>query len=86
MIDFKVTTKEFTLGNNTIKLETGRIARQAHGAVLASMDDCQVLATVVGKKEAREGQDFFPLSVDYVEKTYAAGKIPGGFLKREATP
>jgi polyribonucleotide nucleotidyltransferase len=86
MIDFKVTTKEFTLGKNTIKLETGRIARQAHGAVLASMDDCQVLATVVGKKEAREGQDFFPLSVDYVEKTYAAGKIPGGFLKREARP
>jgi polyribonucleotide nucleotidyltransferase len=86
MIDFKTITKEFTLGNNTITLETGRIARQAHGAVLASMDDCQVLATVVGKKEANEGQDFFPLSVDYIEKTYAAGKIPGGFLKREGRP
>ena len=86
MIDFKIVKKSFKLGDNEITLETGRIARQAHGAVLASMDDCQVLATVVAKKEAREGQDFFPLSVDYVEKTYAAGKIPGGFLKREARP
>ena len=86
MIDFKITTQEFTLGSNTITLETGRIARQAHGSVLASFDDTQVLATVVGKKEAAEGQDFFPLSVDYIEKTYAAGKIPGGFLKREGRP
>ncbi len=78
--------KSFALGKHTITLETGRVARQAHGAVLASMDDTQVLATVVGSKEMRPGQDFFPLSVDYVEKTYAAGKIPGGFLKREARP
>ncbi len=74
------------MGKHTITLETGRVARQAHGAVLASMDDTQVLVTVVGSKEMRPGQDFFPLSVDYVEKTYAAGKIPGGFLKREARP
>lgn len=86
MLNMNIKTKSFQLGNNTITLETGRIARQAHGAVLASMDDTQVLATVVGKKEVREGQDFFPLSVDYIEKTYAAGKIPGGFLKREARP
>ena len=72
------------MGGHTITLETGRIARQAHGAVLASMDDTQVLVTVVASKETQPGQDFFPLSVDYVEKTYAAGKIPGGFLKREA--
>ncbi len=74
------------MGKHTITLETGRIARQAHGAVLASMDDTQVLVTVVGSKEMRPGQDFFPLSVDYVEKTYAVGKIPGGFLKRETRP
>ena len=72
------------MGKHTITLETGRIARQAHGAVLASMDDTQVLVTVVASKKTQPGQDFFPLSVDYVEKTYAAGKIPGGFLKREA--
>ncbi len=74
------------MGKHTITLETGRIARQAHGAVLASMDDTQVLVTVVASKETQPGQDFFPLSVDYVEKTYATGKIPGGFLKREARP
>ena len=78
-----VVKKSFAMGKHTITLETGRIARQAHGAVLASMDDTQVLVTVVGSKEMRPGQDFFPLSVDYIEKTYAAGKIPGGFLKRE---
>ena len=83
---FNVVTKSFQLGKHKITLETGRIARQAHGAVLASMDDTQVLVTVVGSKEMRPGQDFFPLSVDYVEKTYAAGKIPGGFMKREARP
>ncbi len=74
------------MGKHTITLETGRIARQAHGAVLVSMDDTQVLVTVVGSKKMHPGQDFFPLSVDYIEKTYAAGKIPGGFLKREARP
>jgi polyribonucleotide nucleotidyltransferase len=81
-----IVTKSFQLGKHKITLETGRIARQAHGAVLASMDDTQVLVTVVGSKDMRPGQDFFPLSVDYVEKTYAAGKIPGGFMKREARP
>ncbi len=83
-MDMNIKTKSFVMGKHTITLETGRIARQAHGAVLASMDDTQVLVTVVGSKEMSPGQDFFPLSVDYVEKTYAAGKIPGGFLKREA--
>ncbi len=85
-MEMNIIKKSFALGKHTITLETGRVARQAHGAVLASMDDTQVLATVVGSKEMRPGQDFFPLSVDYVEKTYAAGKIPGGFLKREARP
>ena len=81
-----IITKSFQFGQNTITLETGRIARQASGAVLVSMDDTQVLVTVVGKKKATPGKDFFPLSVDYIEKTYAAGKIPGGFLKREGRP
>ncbi len=85
-MDMNIVQKSFTLGNSQITFETGRIARQAHGAVLASMDDTQVLVSVVGAKEARAGQDFFPLSVDYIEKTYAAGKIPGGFLKREGRP
>ena len=79
-------TKTFTFGGQTIVLETGRVARQASGAVLATMGDTAVLATVVGSKEAKPGQDFFPLSVHYQEKTYAAGKIPGGFLKRESRP
>ena len=85
MKEYKVTpvTKTFQLGGQTITLETGRIARQASGAVLATMGDLQVLATVVGAKSAREGQDFFPLSVHYQEKVYAAGRIPGGYLKRE---
>lgn len=85
-MEMNIVKKSFTLGKHTITLETGRVARQANGAVLASMDDTQVLVTVVGSKEMRPGQDFFPLSVDYVEKTYAAGKIPGGFLKREGRP
>ena len=79
-------TKTFTFGDQTITLETGRVARQASGAVMATMGDTAVLAAVVGAKEARPGQDFFPLSVHYQEKTYAAGKIPGGFLKRESRP
>ena len=85
-MDMKIVQKSFTFGNSQISFETGRVARQAHGAVLASMDDTQVLVSVVGAKEARAGQSFFPLSVDYIEKTYAAGKIPGGFLKREGRP
>ena len=78
--------KTFTYGSHQITFETGEIARQAHGAVLCTMDDTVVLATVVAAKEPRAGQDFFPLTVDYVEKTYAAGKIPGGFFKREGRP
>ena len=78
--------KTFTLGTQEVTLETGEIARQAHGAVLCTIDETVVLATVVAAKDARPGQDFFPLTVDYVEKTYAAGKIPGGFFKREGRP
>src|SRR5919109_270221 len=78
--------KTFQYGAHTVTLETGEIARQASGAVLVSMDDTVVLATVVGRKEAKAGQDFFPLTVDYIEKTYAAGKIPGSFFKREGRP
>src|SRR5262249_60253429 len=69
-----------------VTLETGEIARQATGSVLVSMGDTVVLATVVARREAKPGQDFFPLTVDYVEKTYAAGRIPGGFFKREGRP
>lgn len=79
-------TKQFQYGRHTVTLETGAMARQATGAVLASMDDTTVLVTVVAKKEAKEGQDFFPLTVNYQERTYAAGKIPGGFFKREGRP
>src|SRR5918995_1150871 len=78
--------KTFSYGSHQVTLETGEIARQAHGAVMCSMDDTVVLATVVAAKEPRVGQDWFPLTVDYVEKTYAAGKIPGGFFKREGRP
>ncbi|WP_305856312.1 polyribonucleotide nucleotidyltransferase [Balneatrix alpica] len=76
----------FTYGHQEVTLETGRIARQATGAVMVTMGDAQVLCTVVAAKEAKPGQDFFPLSVHYQEKTYAVGKIPGGFFKREAKP
>jgi polyribonucleotide nucleotidyltransferase len=83
---FEKVTKTFQYGAHTVTLETGEIARQATGAVLVSMDDTVVLATVVARTEAKAGQDFFPLTVDYVEKTYAAGRIPGGFFKREGRP
>ena len=83
---FEKVTKSFQYGAHTVTLETGEMARQSSGAVLVSMDDSVVLATVVARKEAKPGQDFFPLTVDYVEKTYAAGKIPGGFFKREGRP
>ena len=75
--------KTIAFGNHQLTLETGEIARQASGAVMVSLDDTMVLVTVVGRKDAKPDQDFFPLTVDYVEKTYAAGKIPGGFFKRE---
>jgi polyribonucleotide nucleotidyltransferase len=78
--------KSFSYGAHQVTFETGEIARQAHGSVICSMDDTVVLATVVAAKEPRVGQDWFPLTVDYVEKTYAAGKIPGGFFKREGRP
>ncbi|HVJ59707.1 MAG TPA: polyribonucleotide nucleotidyltransferase [Burkholderiaceae bacterium] len=83
---FEKVTKTFQYGAHTVTLETGEIARQSGGAVVVSMDDTVVLATVVARREAKPGQDFFPLTVDYVEKTYAAGKIPGGFFKREGRP
>ena len=83
---FKPVTKSFEFGQHTVTLETGVIARQATCAVMASMDDTSVLVSVVGKKEAKPGQDFFPLTVNYQERTYAAGKIPGGFFKREGRP
>jgi polyribonucleotide nucleotidyltransferase len=76
----------FQYGQHSVTLETGEIARQASGAVLVSVEDTVILATVVARKDAKPGQDFFPLTVDYVEKTYAAGRIPGGFFKREGRP
>ena len=78
--------KTFAYGAHTVTLETGEVARQAGGAVIVNMDDTVVLATVVAAKDAKPGQDFFPLTVDYVEKFYAAGRIPGGFFKREGRP
>ncbi len=78
--------KVFQYGDHTVTLETGEIARQASGAVLCSMGDTSVMVTCVAKKEADEGRDFFPLTVNYQERTYAAGKIPGGFFKREGRP
>ncbi|MFA6922250.1 MAG: polyribonucleotide nucleotidyltransferase [Gallionella sp.] len=78
--------KSIAFGKHQLTLETGEIARQASGAVLVSLDDTVVLVTVVGRKDAKPEQDFFPLTVDYMEKTYAAGKIPGSFFKREGRP
>ena len=86
MTMFKKVSKTFQWGANTVTMETGEIARQSSGAVLLDMDGTVVLATVVGKTEDKAGQDFFPLTVDYLEKTYAAGKIPGSFFKREGRP
>ena len=79
-------TKTFQFGQHEVTLETGRVARQATGSVVVTMGGVQVLCTVVGAKSAKEGQDFFPLSVHYQEKYYAVGRIPGGFFKREARP
>ena len=83
---FNKVTKTFQYGQHQVTLETGEIARQASGAVMVSIEDTVVLATVVAKKDAKPGQDFFPLTVDYMEKSYAAGRIPGGFFKREGRP
>ena len=81
-----VHTVEVEVGGRTIRLETGKLAKQANGAVLVSCEDTVVLATAVAREEARESQDFFPLTVDVEERMYAAGKIPGGFIKRESRP
>ena len=86
MTMFNKVTKTFQWGQHTVTMETGEIARQATGAVLLDMDGTVVLATVVAKTESKAGQDFFPLTVDYAEKSYAAGKIPGSFFKREGRP
>ncbi len=86
MTIFNKITKTFQWGKHTVTMETGEIARQATGSVLLDMDGTVVLATVVARESAKAGQDFFPLTVDYLEKTYAAGKIPGSFFKREGRP
>src|SRR3990167_7962755 len=78
--------KTFQYGNNQIKLETGEIARQASGAVMVTMGDTVLLVTVVAQKESEEGRDFFPLTVNYQEKSFARGRIPGGYFKREGKP
>jgi polyribonucleotide nucleotidyltransferase len=83
---FDIAKKTFKWGQHTVTMETGEVARQASGAVLVNVDDTVVLASVVAAKNAKPGQDFFPLTVDYVEKFYAAGRIPGGFFKREGRP
>ena len=83
---FTIAKKTFSYGAHQVTLETGEIARQAGAAIMVSMDDTVVLVSVVGNKSVKPGQDFFPLTVDYIEKTYAAGKIPGGFFKREGRP
>jgi len=78
---FEIAKKTFKWGDNTVTIETGEIARQATGAVMINIDDTVVLATAVAAKSAKPGQDFFPLTVDYIEKFYAAGRIPGGFFQ-----
>ena len=83
---FNKVSKSFMFGQHEVTLTTGEIARQASGAVVVQMGDTVILATVVAKKETKPGQDFFPLTVDYIEKAYAAGKYPGGFFKREGRP
>ncbi len=83
---FEVYRKELNWGGRKLVLETGKIARQADGAVMASLGETTVLCTAVGAKSPKPGLDFFPLTVNYQEKTFAAGKIPGGFFKREGRP
>ena len=79
-------TKTFEYGEHTVSIETGEVARQANATVLVTMGETTVMVAVVGRKEAKPGQGFFPLTVNYQEKFYAAGRIPGGFFKREARP
>ena len=83
---FKIHKEEININGKKITLETGKIARQADGAIIATCGETVVIATAVGAKKLNEGQDYFPLSVNYQEKYYAAGKIPGGYFKREARP
>ena len=83
---FNITTKSIQWGGRTLTLESGKLARQADGAVMVTYGDTQILCTVVGAKEDKPGQDFFPLSVHYQSKYYAGGRMPGGFFKREAKP
>ncbi|MDC3157228.1 polyribonucleotide nucleotidyltransferase [Candidatus Pelagibacter bacterium] len=83
---FKIQKEELKVNGKNLTLETGKVARQADGAIIATFGETVVIATVVGAKKLRDGQDFFPLSVNYQEKYYAAGKIPGGYFKREARP
>ncbi len=83
---FTIAKKSFTYGAHQVTLETGEIGRQAGAVIMVTMDDTVVLVSVVGSKSVRPGQDFFPLTVDYIEKSYAAGRIPGGFFKREGRP
>ena len=83
---FEIHREELDWAGRKLVLETGKVARQADGAVMASWGDTTVLATVVGAKNAKPGQDFFPLTVDYQEKAFAAGRIPGGYFKREGRP
>ena len=83
---FKVVKKEIEVAGKKISLETGKIARQADGAIIAQCGETVVLATAVGAKKVNPDMDYFPLSVNYQEKYYAAGKIPGGYFKREARP
>ena len=82
----RAVSKSFPYGPHTVTIETGEMARQADGAVKVSMGDTTVLVTAVGENKPRPGRDFFPLTVNYIEKTYAAGRIPGGFFKREGRP
>ncbi len=81
---FQTFRKELTWGGRRLVLETGKVARQADGAVMATYGETTVLCTAVANRQVKPGQDFFPLTVNYQEKTFAAGKIPGGFFKREA--
>ena len=83
---FKIFKEEIEVNGKKLTLETGKVARQADGAIIASLGETVVIATAVGAKKVAEGQDYFPLSVNYQEKYYAAGKIPGGYFKREARP
>ncbi|MFV2092929.1 MAG: polyribonucleotide nucleotidyltransferase, partial [Hyphomicrobiales bacterium] len=83
---FKITKKEMQWGEETLTLETGKVARQADGTVIATLGETTVMAAVTFAKTQKPGQDFFPLTVHYGEKYYAAGKVPGGFFKREARP